>query len=154
MTGNAHPAALNVRSASARTPVHPAITAEGIDQLVEVFYGKIQAHERLGPLFEARVNGRWPEHLAKMKLFWQSVLLKTGDYKGKPVPVHVSQTAIRSDDYGEWLSLFRPVAKDVLGAEAGSAVVVSAERIAQSLWLAGFGTPGCDIPADLKSVKP
>ena len=72
-----------------RLPAHPSITPGQISDLVERFYGRVRNDERLGPIFEARVQGEWGPHLAKMKGFWRSVLLKTGEYKGRPVPVHV-----------------------------------------------------------------
>lgn len=41
------------------------IDAAFIDQLVEAFYQRIQVHPRLGPVFETRLSGRWPEHMEK-----------------------------------------------------------------------------------------
>ncbi len=133
---------------------HPEITADAIKLLVETFYGRIREHSRLGPLFEQRLSGRWPEHLQKMELFWQSVLLKNGAYKGKPVPAHLQQKAIVSSDYAEWLSVFRPVAREIFPTEAVAAeVIATAERIAESLWLATFGFAGTNPPPELRSVS-
>lgn len=136
----------DIRPAIAREPVHPSITEEQISRLVSEFYGRVRHDARLGPIFEDRLAGRWPEHLAKMETFWQSVLLKTGAYKGKPVPAHTQLQGLQVSDYPDWLRIFRPVALEVFGAEAGEAVIDVAERIAQSLWFASFGTAGCALP--------
>ena len=42
------------------------VTADFIPVLVETFYGRVQAHPELGPVFEARLAGRWPAHVRAM----------------------------------------------------------------------------------------
>ncbi len=137
---------LDIRPAGDRSPVHPDIDPQTIARLVDIFYGRIREHPRLGPIFESRLAGRWPEHIATMNRFWNSVLLKTGTYKGRPVPAHLALKTIKSDDYGQWLALFRTVAHEVFREEAAAAVIAVAERIAESLWLATFGFPGIERP--------
>ncbi len=137
---------LNARPAGPRDPVHPSITEDLISELVERFYDEARKDERLGPLFEQRIEGRWPMHLARMKDFWSSVLLKSGKYKGKPVPVHMAISNIESDDFRLWLQLFRKTAEAVLGQEAAQPAIVAAERIAHSLWLAKFASPFDQVP--------
>ncbi len=137
---------LDARPAGNRDPVHPSITEELISRLVEQFYAKARQDERLGPLFDTRINDRWPMHLDRMKNFWSSVLLKSGRYKGKPVPVHMAIEDIKSDDFRLWLRLFRETAIDVLGQDAAVPTIIAAERIAQSLWLAKFATPFDPVP--------
>ena len=142
---------IDIRPAPKREPAHPAIDAEGISRLVETFYARVRADARLGPIFEARLEGRWPEHLKKMKLFWHSVLLRSGAYKGKPVESHRALDSVLPQDYRQWLALFRPVAQEVFEPEAARAVIDAAERIAESLWLASFGTPGVMTPDWMKT---
>lgn len=122
-----------------RLPAHPSITTDQIDALVERFYGRVRGDGRLGPIFERRIGGDWPTHLAKMKGFWRSVLLKTGEYKGRPVPAHVGIGGIENEDYVRWLGLFREIVADVFEEGARPVVIEAAERIAQSLWLATSG---------------
>ncbi|SHL43421.1 group III truncated hemoglobin [Roseibium suaedae] len=143
----------DIRPAIAREPVHPSITEEQITRLVSEFYDRIRLDARLGPIFEEKLAGRWPEHLAKMETFWQSVLLKTGAYKGKPVPAHMQLQGLQVSDYPDWLQIFRPVALEIFGEEAGLAVIEVAERIAQSLWFASFGTAGCPLPEGMTGTK-
>lgn len=138
---------LNIYPAINRHPVHASITKEQISDLVDDFYEIIRADARLGPIFNERLQGRWPEHLDKMKLFWASILLRTGEYKGKPVPAHVKLKEVESEDFKIWLSLFRQTANDTFETEAAALVIEAAERIAQSLWLAMFATPTDAPPA-------
>ncbi len=119
-----------------RKPVHPTIDAAQISDLVDQFYGKVRAHERLGFLFAQGMEKDWPEHLNRMKAFWRSVLLKSGEYKGKPVPVHMKLAEIKTEDFQQWLSLFEETASELMDAEAVPIVLETAERIATSLWLA------------------
>ncbi|MEM7427939.1 MAG: group III truncated hemoglobin [Pseudomonadota bacterium] len=145
------PALLSVRAARPARPVHEDISEERISDLVESFYAAIRSHERLGPLFEEKVAGDWAPHLARMKMFWRSVLLKTGEYHGQPVPKHLAILQLESDDFRLWLDLFRQHAHERFDAEAADLIVQAAERIAQSLWLAKFGTPDNSVPAWMKS---
>lgn len=119
-----------------RQPVHPTITQRQISDLVEQFYAKVQVDERLGYLFAEGMEKNWPEHLGRMKEFWRSVLLKTGEYKGKPVPAHMKLAEIKTEDFQSWLALFEETATEVMENEAIPIVLRTAERIASSLWLA------------------
>lgn len=130
------------RSIPVRFALHPSITEAKIARLVERFYGEIRQDQRLGPIFDKRLAGRWELHLAKMQMFWQSVLLRNGAYKGKPLPAHLALKELVPGDYPAWLSIFRPVALDVFGPQAGPLVVDCAERIAQNLQLASFYSAG------------
>ncbi len=77
---------------------------------------------------------------------WSSVLLKSGKYKGKPIPVHMAIENIKPDDFRIWLALFRETAVEVLGGEASEPTIQAAERIAESLWMAKFATPFDKVP--------
>ncbi len=134
-----------------RRPVHASITEEQISDLVDRFYDRVWSDARLGPIFSARLENSRAAHLAKMKSFWSSVLLRTGAYTGKPVPAHVSLEDVQSADFERWLSIFRPVAYDAFSSEAAPLVIETAERIASSLWLAMFGNPFSSPPDWRKS---
>lgn len=130
---------------------YEVVDEKAIHVMVHTFYGCIRQHPRLGEIFERRLAGRWDEHLPRMESFWQSVLLKNGAYKGKPVPAHLKQKELVSADYGEWLSVFRPVIRELFVPDLADEIIAVAERIAQSLWLATFGTPGSTPPIELTS---
>lgn len=129
-----------------RQSVHPSITEDQISNLVDRFYEKVALNERLGPIFQHHVHGDWDVHLAKMKTFWRSVLLRTGEYKGKPVPVHQRLEGIETQDFEEWLNLFYSTTQSTFGEEAALLVNEAARRIATSLWLARSNDPFVSPP--------
>lgn len=133
------------RDPLAPVPLHPSITENQISYLVDRFYIDIAKDERLGPIFLSRNKGEWGEHLAKMKLFWSSVLLKTGKYKGQPVVKHNAIQELKTSDFERWLVLFEKTANETFSGEAVPLVMEIAKRIANSLWLAKIGKIG-DAP--------
>lgn len=118
-----------------------------IDLLVETFYGHIRQHPDLGPVFEGRLAGRWPEHMTKMKAFWGSVAFKTGAYGGKPVQAHQGVDGMAEGLFLKWLQLFSDTLVDIGASDAAHAWFMgSAERIAKSLVLSLFYNPAMDDP--------
>lgn len=121
-----------------------------IERLVETFYGRIQAHPNLGPVFDNRLSGRWPEHMEKMKRFWSSVAFRNGAYGGKPVQAHLGVQGITAELFPEWLALFSATLDDIApSAEARDWFMATAERIAKSLTLSLFYNPALDDPAKM-----
>jgi len=83
-----------------------------ISRLVDEFYARVRRHPRLGPVFEDAVDD-WPDHLARLKLFWQSVVLGTGVYSGRPMQAHMRVPAIEPAHFGEWLYLFEQTLREL-----------------------------------------
>lgn len=77
-----------------------------IDRLVDTFYTKVQADPSIGYVFNNVIQDNWPVHLAKMKTFWRSVVLRTGEYDGKPIPTHQRLEKARPEHFNIWLKLF------------------------------------------------
>jgi len=75
---------------------------EDIQLLVNTFYGKVQADELLGPIFNGVIQDRWPAHLEKMYRFWQTVLLEEHTYYGRPFPPH-ARLPIAQEHFDTWL---------------------------------------------------
>ncbi len=128
-----------VRPSVQRQPVHPSITADQISQLVDRFYERVLANEKLGSIFAHHAGPHWARHLDTMKGFWRSVLLRTGEYKGKPVPVHQKIDGIDTCEFEEWLSLFELTTAEIFSPNAAPLVNEAAARIATSLWLSRDG---------------
>jgi hemoglobin len=76
-----------------------------INDLVEAFYARIRKDSELGPIFERAIGTAWPDHLARMKLFWASVALNAAVYSGKPVPAHRKLKTVRADHFERWIAL-------------------------------------------------
>lgn len=124
-----------------RDAIHPnapgaavGLTEPAIRNLVETFYAAVRRDPVLGPIFESKIDD-WPAHLAKLTDFWSSVLLMTGRYKGRPMPVHAAIPNLTRDHFERWLGLFRNVARDVCSPGAAALFIERAERIAESLYV-------------------
>ena len=110
------------------------VTEPMIRTLVETFYARIRRDPVLGPIFEGAVDD-WPAHLDKLCAFWSSVMLMTGQYKGKPIPVHAALPAIGAGHFARWLALFRTTAEEACPPAAAALFLERADRIAESLQL-------------------
>ena len=121
-----------------RHKVHPDIDEALVARVVETFYEKIRNDKQLGPIFNTRIDDRWPEHLAKMKDFWSSLMLTTGRYKGRPMQVHVQMSEVRPEDFTRWLELFRANAFEVCEKDIAELFIARAEKIAESFQLGMF----------------
>ena len=84
--------------------------AVGIDTaliaaVVDRFYAMVREDEMIGPIFEEAVHD-WPTHLQRLRMFWASVALMTGDYKGQPLQAHFRLPVLTDEHFQRWLSLF------------------------------------------------
>ena len=84
---------------------HDILKVEDVKNLVDTFYGKVREDDLIGPIFNEKLKGRWPEHLAKLTTFWQTILIGEHTYFGTPFPPH-SQLPIDSHHFERWIQLF------------------------------------------------
>jgi len=148
----AHNAEIQNRAEKAMAAI--GIDAGFVDLLVETFYGRVLEHPTLGPVFDARLSGRWPEHMARMKQFWAAVAFKNGGYGGKPVQAHLGVKGMSAELFPQWLVLFSATLDDIAPSpQAHSWFMETAERIAKSLTLSLFYNPAMDDPA-LRRMHP
>lgn len=142
----AHVEAISVRARAEMAAM--GIDQAGINRLVETFYGRIARHPTLGPVFGARLDGRWDDHLAKMKRFWSAIAFKNGAYGGKPVQAHMGIAGMEERLFADWLALFGETLMELFDdPQARAWFMTTAERIAKSLFLALFYNPAMDDPA-------
>jgi len=78
---------------------------DDIKLLVNTFYGKVQEDDLIGPIFNQKMMGRWPEHLEKMFRFWQTILLEVHTYSGTPFPPH-KHLPVNQMHFDRWMELF------------------------------------------------
>jgi hemoglobin len=116
-----------------------AITPSSIVQLVDTFYARVREDALLSPVFEARLAGRWHEHMPRMVAFWTKVLLDTGEFQGNVFGKHMALNGIEAEHFVHWLTLFKMTAIEVFGADGALDAIVVAQRIASSLQLGFFG---------------
>ncbi|MGJ3262420.1 MAG: group III truncated hemoglobin [Salinarimonas sp.] len=132
-----------IRLVEPRGPISEA----DVTRLVHAFYGRVRQDTVLGPVFQARLAGRWDAHLAKMVDFWSSVARGTGRYQGKP---HVAHRGMDLDEaiFARWLALFEETARDVCTPDGSAFLVDRARRIADSLMIgAGIGPKALQLPS-------
>jgi hemoglobin len=124
--------------------VSAGITEPQIHDLVHTFYERVREDVVLGPVFEARLAGRWDVHLAKMCDFWSSVLLATGRFRGNPVAAHRTIPGVSARHFDRWIELFETTAFDVLPALIAADVVARSMRM--RVVLEGAACPGAGPP--------
>ncbi|GGE95253.1 group III truncated hemoglobin [Flavobacterium limi] len=78
---------------------------EDIKLLVNTFYEKVQNDNLIGPIFNEKMIGRWPEHLEKMYRFWQTLLLEEHTYSGSPFPPH-KHLPVNQTHFDRWMEIF------------------------------------------------
>jgi len=85
---------------------------EDVSNLVHTFYNRIREDELLGPIFNARLENRWEEHLEKMVRFWQTILLGEHTYHGYPFHPHATMS-IEEKHFTHWVSIFNQTVDDL-----------------------------------------
>lgn len=108
------------------------ITPQLIEKLVYDFYDQIRTDDLLGPIFNAHIKD-WDEHLPKMVSFWNSVILKTRTYNGRPVPAHAKLEGLTRGHFERWLILFEKTANTIFTPENADIFLSRANQIANSL---------------------
>lgn len=104
-----------------------------VDRVVESFYARIRGDALLGPIFAEKI-AEWPPHLAKMKQFWRSVLLGSGEFSGNPMVKHQAIPGLSDHHFSHWLTLFFQTLRDECPqAEGVKAFGQRARMIAESL---------------------
>jgi hemoglobin len=116
----------------------PAITESSIVRLVDTFYARVREDAVLGPVFEAKLAGKWHEHMPRMYAFWTKVLLDTGEFQGNVFGTHMALSGIGTEHFVHWLTLFKMTAVEVFGTDGAAPAILVAERIASSLQLGFF----------------
>jgi hemoglobin len=117
----------------------PTTTEASIIRLVDTFYARVREDAVLAPVFDAKLAGRWHEHMPRMYAFWTKVLLGTGDFQGNVFGKHMALSGIEAEHFVRWLTLFRLTAIDVFGIDGAADALEVAQRIASSLQLGFFG---------------
>jgi hemoglobin len=105
----------------------------------------------LGPVFDAKLDGRWDTHLPKMVSFWSSLVLGTRGHRGNVQQAHQPLDGIEPAHFSRWLSLFLKTVEARCTPAAAVRFMEPALRIAQSLQLSRFGWD-YRIPAEQQAL--
>ena len=106
------------------------MTSQDIKTLVNTFYKKVRNDEMLAPIFNERIQDRWPQHLEKMYAFWQTVLLNEKNYHGSPFPPH-AQLPVNHYHFQRWLELFNETTDTLFAGEKADEAKWRAGKMAQ-----------------------
>lgn len=132
------PNEVQAHAAAARARKRAEAAAIGIDEayvshFVEAFYGRIRADDLLGPIFAERITD-WPVHLDRMKSFWRSILMNSGEFSGNPMAKHVVIPGLEARHFAHWLELFYATLRELEQDPAATRTVgTRARMIADSL---------------------
>ncbi|MGK0188831.1 MAG: hemoglobin [Verrucomicrobiales bacterium] len=113
------------------------IDRAGIVLLVNRFYDRIRVDDQLGPVFSDVANVNWESHLPRMYDFWDTVLFRSGTFRGNPIEAHaklISQTDMSKAKFDHWLELFRETVAELFEGENAGHIVRCAEDMANVLY--------------------
>lgn len=103
---------------------------EDVKQLVDTFYDKVRKDELLAPVFNERIQDRWPAHLQKMYTFWQTILLGEHTYYSSPFPPH-AELPVDSSHFHQWLQLFNETLEELFVGQIAEEAKWRAARMAE-----------------------
>ena len=106
------------------------LTLDDIKTLVDTFYDQIRKDELLAPVFNERIQDRWPQHLEKMYKFWQTVLLGEHTYFGSPFLPH-AQLPVSHEHFDAWLKLFYKTVDELFSGEKANEAKWRASKMAE-----------------------
>ena len=110
------------------------LTEADIAAVVDAFYAKVRADPLLGPVFRPAIaDEAWPQHLAIIRDFWSSVMLKSGRYQRNPFSAHMRIEGITSELFDRWLAIFRETCDELLAEKLAEALYAKAVMIGESL---------------------
>ncbi len=109
---------------------HDITTIEDIQLMVDTFYETIQQDNLIGPIFNEKIQNRWPEHLERMYRFWQTILLEVHTYSGSPFPPH-KQLPVSKDHFNRWITLFNTTIDANFHGPTAEEAKLRAEKMAE-----------------------
>ena len=121
------------------------IEEDEIGAMVRDFYARVRDDGLLGPVFEARLAGRWEPHLERMIDFWSSALRQSGRYAGNPRAVHAGIEGIDPLHFDRWLKLFRMTLDELFSPARANVIHGRAQAMAGGL-MRGLVNPRPGLP--------
>ncbi|MDR2205276.1 MAG: group III truncated hemoglobin [Flavobacteriaceae bacterium] len=111
----------------------PLETRTDIEFLVNRFYHKVRADEKIGIFFTEIVKVNWEFHLPKMYNFWETLLFGKAVYKGNPMAVHFpinAKKAMEKEHFNRWLELWTKTVEENFTGKMAKSAVSKAKNIA------------------------
>jgi hemoglobin len=88
---------------------HDIENREDVKLLINSFYDKVRADDKIGYIFNDIAKVNWEHHLPIMYDFWEGVLFQKAGYSGNPIQTHQKlnqQEPLHSDHFDRWKQLF------------------------------------------------
>lgn len=112
----------------------PPLDEDSLSRFLDAFYALVRRDPLIGPVFGAAIAEEdWPRHMAAIRAFWSSVLLKSGRYKGNPFGKHQALGTLQPAHFARWLALFERTAVAHFTPEIAATLTERAHRIGDSL---------------------
>ncbi len=105
------------------------LSLEDIQLRVDTFCNKVKEDLLIGPIFNDRIQDRWPYHLTKMVTFCQSILLGEPTYYGSPISPH-GQRPIEKEHFERWIVLFSKTLDELFTGQIASETKWRANKMA------------------------
>ncbi|MCK0162144.1 group III truncated hemoglobin [Allomuricauda sp. F6463D] len=107
---------------------------EDIQQMVDMFYGKVRNDDLLADIFNGVIKDNWPIHLEKMYRFWQTILLEEHTYSGSPFAPHV-KLPIQKKHFDRWKKLFFETVDEHFSGDKAKEAKLRATKMAEMFQL-------------------
>ena len=102
--------------------------------LVETFYTRVNQDPILGPIFNDVAKVNWDEHIPLLCRFWNTLLFRTGEYRGNAFGKH-QLLPVGKEHFTTWLALFRKTIDDLFEGPKAEEAKGYAASIADSFQL-------------------
>lgn len=125
--------------------MQPDITnSADIKTLIDHFYGKVQADDLIGYIFNDIAHVNWEHHLPVMYSFWEFLLLAAPDaYRGNPIQKHFDLHAkhpLKAAYFDRWVQLFQSTVDELFAGPVADNAKFRAFAIAET-WKPKFDGP-------------
>jgi hemoglobin len=115
---------------------HDIAGRDDIRDVVVAFYRRAFTDDLLGPVFVDVARMDLDEHLPTMCDFWETVLLRTGAYRGNALRPHLllnAQVRLTPEHFDRWLRLWTTTIEERHRGERADHAALQARRIAGAL---------------------
>ena len=103
---------------------------EDIRILVFTFYERVKNDDLLSNVINDQTIPNWPDHLALMCEFWQTILLNKEPYKGTPAKKHVD-LSIGNQHFDRWITVFHQTLDDLYSGPVTEEAKFYAHKMAE-----------------------
>lgn len=111
--------------------LHDITSKTDIELMINTFYEKVKEDALLSVYFE---HTNWKKHIPVMIIFWENILLFSGDYSGNPMAKHQHihhKNPLSKKHFNRWLSLFTAAVNENFEGPNATLAIQRAESIAQ-----------------------